>query len=275
MRIIIISDFHYSEIAGGAESNDLCLENLLKTKHKVEFITTKAFNEVFHKTDADLYILSNFYFISQEAEFFLYNRNYVIIEHDYKFTRSRNPYMYPNFIVPHYEKVHLALYALARYVILQSRFQMEIFKANLDQTNLYCFSGNLWPEDELMLMAKQSLKPKIKKVAIIKSESAIKGTQTSVNHCLSLGKPYDLIAEPDHNKFLSLMGQYEALAFLPSSPETFSRVCLEARMMAMDVITNDLVGVSRESYFSNFPDDIIDEMRRKKQEIIKLITSCV
>ena len=276
MRIVFVSDFSYQEIQGGAESNDLCLENMLKSNHEVIHVPTHVFNDTFSAyKDVKLYIISNFFFLSPQAELFMSDKNYIIIEHDYKFLRSRNPYDYPNFIANSYELEHVQFYRNARWVVIQSVFQLNIFKANMDLTNYYCFSGNLWSEEDLDLMHEISLRPKNRKVAVLKSDAAIKGTQEAINHCMGLGRPYDLIAEPNHNKFLKLLGQYDTLVFMPKSPETFSRICLEARMMGLTVITNDNVGVASEMVFSQFPDDIVNDMRQKKLEMLTLIEKCV
>lgn len=273
MRIVIVSDFHYNQIPGGAESNDLCLELLLKEDHhNVRYFTSYQFNDN-HSflQNVDLFIFSNFYLLNQDSKKYVENLKYIIIEHDYKFVPSRNPFQYPNFIADPSHLVNQSFYKKAQKVIVQSKFQKEIFDKNLKLDNIYCFSGNLWFIDELKLMSQLNKIPKNNKYAILDSESRIKGKEVAERFCKENNYDYDLISDPNHNSFLKKMAQYSYFVFFPSSPETFSRTCLEAKMCGVEVITNDLVSVCKEDFYSLPSEEIIKIMVLKHYELIDFI----
>ncbi|HEY5914432.1 MAG TPA: hypothetical protein VJA21_27905 [Verrucomicrobiae bacterium] len=272
MNIVLISDFHFSEVPGGAEWNDRCLESSLSRQNNVTFLTTEAFNARFSELEnVGLFVFSNFYFLSAPAEEFARQQNYLIIEHDYKFTRTRNPLLYQDFIVPPGDMVHERFYANARVVVVQSRLQLAIFQKNLPLRNYYCLGGNLWPDDELDLMEEIAGKPKNGKAAILDADSPGKGTRTAFKYCGVRGIPCDLIREAGHIHFLRLLGRYSSFVFLPSTPESFSRVCLEAKMMGLKVVTHDLVGAAGEELFRLQPREVVKRMREKKEELVQLI----
>jgi len=67
------------------------------------------------------------------------------------------------------------------------------------------------------------------------------------------------------------LGGNKALVFFPKTPETLSRIVVEARMMDMRVITNKLVGASREDWFKLRGEELIEVMEAKRQQIPGLV----
>jgi hypothetical protein len=67
------------------------------------------------------------------------------------------------------------------------------------------------------------------------------------------------------------MSNNDTFIFLPKTLETLCRVIVEARMCGMKVVTNNQVGATSESWFSLKGDDLIEVMRKKREEIITKI----
>ena len=63
--------------------------------------------------------------------------------------------------------------------------------------------------------------------------------------------------------------------FLPKTPETLSRVVVEARMMGIKTITNKNVGASYESWFSLKGKELISHMHNKRTEIPNIIREII
>ena len=61
------------------------------------------------------------------------------------------------------------------------------------------------------------------------------------------------------------------MVFFPKTPETLSRIIVEARMMGMMVITNNLVGASKEEWFKLRGEDLIEVMTQKRRDIPNII----
>jgi hypothetical protein len=274
-KILLISDEEYSiKNNGGAECNNYEIIKLLNSSGiKCDFLTTHEFNnKAGFINDYDLYIVSNFYFISENAKIFLYGKKYIITEHDYKFVRERNPCFYPNLTVPPERIVHLDFYRNAKFVLVQSNFQKEVFGRSVKLDNIINFSGNLWADDTLDLILSLSKTPKNGKAAILgEDDYGIKGRDVSIEFCKKVHLKYELLPKTDHQSFLNNLSKYSTYVFFPRSPETLSRVCIEARLMGLSVITSDYTAAVHESFFDYESDKMIEYIKNKPNQIKKLI----
>jgi hypothetical protein len=59
--------------------------------------------------------------------------------------------------------------------------------------------------------------------------------------------------------------------FFPRSPETLSRVCVEARLMGLSVVTTDYTAVVHESFFDYESNKMIEYIKAKPNEIFQII----
>ena len=278
-KVLLISDEIYSEINnGGAESNNNEIIKILNASGiKCDFLKTYDFNNTFNSiTNYDLYIVSNFYFISEEAKNFLYTKKYIITEHDYKFVRERNPCFFPNLTVPPDRIIHTDFYKNAKFVLVQSNFQKEVFGKSIKLDNIINFSGNLWSDDTLDLILSLSKTPKNGKAAILgEDDYGIKGRDVSIEFCKKVHLKYELLPKTDHHSFLKNLSRYSTYVFFPRSPETLSRVCIESRLMGLSVITTDYTAVVHESFFDYESDKMIEYIKNKPKEILKIIQSLI
>lgn len=273
-KILLISDEQYSELQnGGAESNNHELIKILNKEHKCEFITTFEFNIRFKEfAEIDLFILSNFYFISEEAKQFLYSKKYIITEHDYKFLQTRNPCYYENFLAPKSDIMHFELYKNAKFILTQSGLQKSIFDKNLELSNIINFSGNLWSEKTMDLIEALSRTPKNGKAAILGEDHyGIKGRDVSIQFCKKVHLKYELLPKVNHNTFLKNLSKYSTYVFFPRSPETLSRICIESRLMGLSVITTDYTAAVHEEFFNFEANKMTEYIKNKRTEIFNLI----
>jgi len=275
-KILLISDEEYSiKNNGGAECNNHEIIKLLNSSGiKCDFLTTHEFNnKAGFINDYDLYIVSNFYFISESAKTFLYSKKYIITEHDYKFVRERNPCFYPNLTVPLEKVVHLDFYRNAKFVLVQSNFQKEVFGRSIKLDNIINFSGNLWSDETLDLILSLSKTPKNGKAAILgEDDYGIKGRDVSIEFCKKVHLKYELLPKTDHHSFLKNLSKYSTYVFFPRSPETLSRVSIEARLMGLSVITSDYTAAVHESFFDYESNRMVQYIKDKPKQILKLIT---
>jgi len=278
-KVLLISDEEYSnKNNGGAESNNNEIIKILNLSGiKCNFLTTHDFNnKVGFIEDYDLYIVSNFYFISENAKQFLYSKKYIITEHDYKFVRQRNPCSFPNMTVPPESVIHFDFYKNAQVVILQSAFQKQVFEKSIKLDNLFNFSGNLWSEETLDLIQSLSKTPKNGKAAILgEDDYGIKGRDASIYFCKKVHLKHELLPKTDHHTFLRNLSRYSTYVFSPKSPETLSRVCIEARLMGLSVVTSDYTAVVHESFFDYESNKMIEYIKGKPKEIKNLIINLI
>lgn len=273
-KILLISDIQYSDQNnGGAESNNNELLKILSKDYDCQFITTENFNNQFlNYSNIDLFIVSNFYFLSKEAENFLFTKKYIIVEHDYKFLHNRNPMSYQDLKAPKSDIIHEEFYQKSIFILTQSAFQKHIFDKNLTNVNTINFSGNLWPEETLNLIVDLSKTPKNGKAAILGCDDyGIKGKDISIQFCKKFHLKYEFLPKASHHDFLKNLSKYSTYVFFPRTPETLSRVCVEARLLGLSVITSDYTSAVHEPFFDLNCLQMIEYIKSKPQEFKKLL----
>jgi len=269
--ILFIADFFVNQILGGGELNDDVLMN--KLRHRGHTVRSTHSHKV---SDLDLLhskhtIVSSFAHLIESYQKILQGRNYIIYEHDHKYLANRNPNVYPNYQAPKEHIINREFYANAKAVLCQSNFHAEIVRKNLELDNIISLGGNLWSEEHFVLLGKLSKQPKTDTYAIMNSPVFHKNTQEAVQYCEALGLDYALIPPSDSTTFLSELGRHTTLVFLPKTPETLSRIVVEARMMGMKTRTTNNIGAIHEEWFSKKGLDLIEYMRYRQEEIINIV----
>tara|TARA_R100000234_G_C5002745_1_gene181114 strand:- start:1590 stop:2438 length:849 start_codon:yes stop_codon:yes gene_type:complete len=268
--VVYVSDFFLNEIIGGGELNDdEMLKNLSSTGCSVSKIKSSNLTLSTLRSLRDtFFIISNFCMVRKECiEFLTNNCKYIIYEHDHKYLINRNPAEYPDFKAPRQNIVNADFYKNAVAVFCQSILHKNIIKKNLGISNLYNVSGNFWSEESLVTLEKCSKSEKQDVVAIMNSQNWHKNTMEAVKFCELKGIKFNLIESASYSVFLQNMSKNKKLMFFPKTPETLSRICVEARMMNMSVVANKNVGASYEDWFSLKGVKLVDLMRRKKKTV--------
>ena len=258
---------------GGGEANNEELIMLLKERgHSVhKLVSTLLTPNIINNNSNINYIIANFIGLSEESKLALQNKKYIIYEHDHKYLKSRNPTDYPDYKAPDNQIINKDFYKNALAVCCQSSFHADIVKKNLDIDNIVNLSGNLWSMDTFEKIQSILEMPKKEKYSILDSPIWHKNTKETEDYCKYKNWDYELVSSKDYFTFLSKLGANKKFVFLPKTPETLSRVVVEAKMMNMVVVTNKNVGATKEDWFSLSGKDLIDLMKLKRQEIPKLI----
>lgn len=109
--------------------------------------------------------------------------------------------------------------------------------------------------------------------AIMDSKNWHKNTQEAVEFCKKNNYPYTLISDSNYHNFLKQLGSHKVLVFLPKTPETLSRIAVEALMMNVNVATNQNLGAASEEWFhSTRGIELINLMKEKREFVFNLIT---
>ena len=198
---------------------------------------------------------------------------YILYCHDYKFIPHTNPAVYPNFVAPSNELINVAFHKDAHKIICQTQFQKDIYDRNLncgEQT--INFSGNLWSEEHLELFRQLLETKKNSKYAIVDSKYPQKGVQEAKDFCEKNNLDYDIIGDPDYLTFLKKLSLYSHLVFFPSTPETCCRIIVEAKMIGLEVTTNELIGASYEEWYKLNGKELIDCMKNKRNTFCDFIS---
>ena len=275
-KIIFVADFFANEIAGGGELNNQELIEILRERdsHVLEIKSNRLTPEFISECSKKVkFIVANFVMLSRESKTMLENdREYIIYEHDHKYVKSRNPANYDNFIAPKSEIINFNFYKNAKAVLCQSQFHADIVESNLKLDNIISLGGNLWSEDSLETMLSMSKTDKKPTCAIMSSTNWHKNTADAIKLCKAKQWEYDVIPTCGYMEFLLRLGESDKFVFLPKTPETLSRIAVEARMMGLSVITNNMVGATKEDWFSLKGEELIEVIKNKRIEIPNIVT---
>jgi hypothetical protein len=185
--------------------------------------------------------------------------------------RNRNPGAYRGYRAPKEHIINREFYENAKAVLCQSSFHTKILKENLEIDNVVNLSGNLWSEEHFALLEEMSKVEKIDKYAIMASNIPHKNTGKAVAYCKAINAEHVLVPPSGPQEFLRELGRYKTLVFLPDTPETLSRIVVEARMMGMSTKVAKNIGAIHEEWFSKKGPDLIEYMRHKQGEIVKIV----
>ena len=268
-KIVFIADFFAEHGSAGAELNneefilllrDRGLEVLKVQSHLVEA-------EHIENNEDKIFIVSNFVNLHPDHKKTISRLTYAIYEHDHKYLKSRDPGPYSDYKAPPGQIINRDFYEKARAVFCQSLFHLKIIKQNLQVDNLVNLSGNLWSLESLNLLEEIGKLEKENSHAIVNSGHMHKNVAAAVKYCESSNMEYNIINSTSYHDFLSQLGKHKGLVFFPKTPETLSRIVVEARMMGMSTKTTKNVGAIYEEWFDKKGPDLINVMRQKRHDI--------
>ena len=268
--VVYISDFFLEHVLGGGELNDDELLKILNhNNHKILKIRSSfATIDILEQKQDSFFIISNFIHLSDECKQYLSdNLDYMIYEHDHKYVSNRNPALFKNFEVPNREIINYFFYKNAKSVFCQSGFHKDIVFKNLGLDNIYNVSGNLWSLETLKTMMSFTNNEKANICSIMNSSTGHKNTSGSIKYANQNNIEFELIQSQNYHEFLLKLSKNDKFLFLPKTPETLSRVAVEAKMLGCKVLTNGLVGASQEDWFTKTGKDIIEYMISKRDEV--------
>lgn len=267
LDLSFISDFDLEFPGhGGAEIHDqVMIQELEKIGCDVDFYALyKNRNESFLSLlkEKNNFIISNFTLLSDIEKNILRNKNYIIIEHDHKYISTRDPSNFKNYEVPENCIINKDFYKRAVKVYCQSSVHSDVVEKNLKISNIKYLPCSLWSDEQINILEKNIDNKKEKKVAILDSKNHIKNTKKAVEYCEKNNKDYNLVSG-DYEKFIELLSKNEEYLFLPKVLESFSRVCVEARIVGCRVMTNKLSSCIHEDWYKE----------RKGRELLSYVKS--
>lgn len=272
MKYCIIADYLREDLPyGGAERATDALIELLRLKHK---ITTKRSFEVtpefVNKFDGE-FIISNRQGLAQNSREALFEKPYILVEHDFPYLKSRNPGEYEDLKAPEDQIIGKDLYEHARKVICQSSAQLHAFKVNLKLDNGVSSHGNPWSQSDLDYLRSLISEPVDKEYAVLMHPFPTKGTAAAVDFCRENGFNYEVIPPMEHRAFLKELSRFRILVFFPKIFESYSRVCAEARCLQLSLLTNHKLGFKYEEHSRLGGEALIDYYQDNNKKIVSLI----
>jgi hypothetical protein len=276
MKILWISDFfsHNMRIPGGAEKVDEILMSSILKKHDIRKISSGQIS----KSDLsyDFYIVSNFINLQEDIKSELQKLRYIIIEHDHKYLKSRNPSVYKNKIAPPSEIINSSFYRNAEAVFCQSKGHAEILIKNLNLENVINFGCSFWSEKEIDVLSQNIKAEKKKEFGYLNSDNIIKGSLKSKRYCDKNGYNAFVIQSASFDKLISQLSKVEKFVFFPQVYETFCRLAVEARVVGCTLITNNNLGCFSEEDIKNKKGaDLLKYIKKKQKSNLKKLFSVI
>ncbi len=263
-KVIYISDFFIEECLGGAElSDNVFVEFLRENDVNIQKIKSRNFNYASH--NADVYVVSNFAFLSPENKKLLSTggRTYFIIERDQKYVRSRNTAEYPNFIAPKSEVVNRDFYKGAKKVFCLTGKQMEIMNKHVELDNLVSLGCTQFSKTQLSILSENIETKKNEKFAIMKG----KRWDKAIAVCERDGIKYDVLEKQDYPNFIKTLSGYKGIVFFSHAFESCCRLLIEARILNLSIVTDGRNGCTYEDWFGKHKGrQLLDFIENKTME---------
>ncbi len=276
-RIGFISDFFKDDLLGGGEINDNNLIDHLGSFCDVKKYHSKA-AKVEYLNELDSIIIANFTMLSPAVMAYLMsdNKPYLIYEHDHKYVNTRDPSKFKDFQIPEANVINKRFYEKASNVVVLSNVCKEVMGNTIPKATIHNIGCSLWSQETFDLIARHNKREKINDLCIMRNSNPTKNYFNTLQYCRRNKLDFGEIKPADQNGFLSQMSEYKRLLFIPTVLETFSRLCAEAKMLNLDVMTNrSMIGFFSEESSNLKGDELIDCMKEKNKEALSFFEEAV
>lgn len=279
-KIVFVADFFRRNVLGGAESNDAVLLSFLEERgFEIETIHSNQLKVSDLVSNDSIFIVGNFIGLSEEVKQSMASGrvDYIIYEHDHKYLTTRDPSKFKDFKAPEGQIINREFYHNARAVVVLSKICKEVIEHNLGLTNVHNIGCSLWSEkrfDYIELLCNQANKNN--KVAILRSNNPIKGTDEAIKYCEKKDIKHHLVSSDSESEFLQTLSEQKKVIFFPQVLETFSRFACEAKMLDCKLITKPKkLGFASESCFELSGVELIREMRNRVKNALSLFEKLI
>jgi len=228
-------------------------------KENVTSVSTEWFR--YDESEDFFYIVGNCVTLSQESFESLYHLfqkgNFCKIEFDYNYCDYRGKVPHKHFagkecLCPFGETGYLPMRQLYKGIIENAK---KIFYMSAQQRDIHLEALRTLDEDKTFVITSTFKKENFEKFkqlrgrkkngkyAIIEGQGGwhteAKGIRPSIEFARANNINYDLISTKTHDGMLELLSQYSGIIFLPIIHDTCPRVTIEAKLLGLDVITNE------------------------------------
>ena len=277
-KVVFIADFFVEQVQGGGELVNEEIINMFARSgidvHKInsQHVTTEFLNT--HQES--FFFVGNFIGLSEPCKLALQNHDYVIIEHDHKFLKTRDPSPFKGNPIPEDQIINHDFYRNAKAVLCQSKNHAETTHNTLLIDNVVNLECSIWSKEQLAAIRSAAMTPKTKKYAVLESPNKVKGTLQAKLLCGQKNIDYDLLPQMPFEDLMHRLSEYETLVFFSQVVETFCRLVVEARMLGCKLMTNKNNGCTSEEWFSQHNGvELIDFVEKKQVEVLDNILNIV
>ncbi len=276
-KIIFVSDIFSDQYQGGAE---LTLESIIE-KCPYEYVKKNSSSLDFNFINENLesfWVFGNFFNLKREFIIYLIKKQvkYAVFEYDYKFCNHRSVTLHKikeNKPCDCFEKRNgkeVALFFHKSSFMCwmsnkQKEFYEKLFPFLKNHKNSHVISSTFSERDTLFIKSLNSLGLKKNDTfLILNSRSWIKGTAETIEEAKKQNIKYELVSNLKRHEILRKMSQSKGLMLLPLGKDTCPRIVIEAKLLGCELILNDNVLHTTESWFQKTTSEILDYLNDKK-----------
>ncbi len=275
-KIGFISDFFKDDLLGGGEINDSNLINHLELSCDIDKFHSRNV-QIADIEGLDSLIIGNFTMLHPDVvEFLINEKEYIIYEHDHKYVDTRDPSKFKDFQIPESRIINRPFYESSVCTVVLSKICAEVLNNTIPKTLVYNIGCSLWSDETFDLLSKINKNEDREDLCIMKNMNPTKNYLNTLQYCKDKGLDCGEIQPAEQVEFLTQMAQYKKLLFIPTVLETFSRLCAEAKMLNLDVMTNkSMIGFFSEEYSDLKGDELIECMKERNQKALSLFEEVV
>ena len=276
MKVIFIADLFARDLPGGAESNDKVLIDHLLQKHDVQEMHAHEASLEFLEAHKGAFFVFGNRTRFKHHEYVQKHCDYVIYEHDNQYLASRDPGVYVNYKAPKSDVLFEEFYRKAKAVIVLSKLHKECLDKNIEGVKSINIGCSLWSDESFGLLEETlrncGSKYKGGAYGVIRWTNPIKGFNHAWSLLESKRKPAKIIEKQEPKSLFKEMHKCSHFVFMPKVVETFSRICCEAKMLGLDLVTipSKLGFASEKEIYQMKGKPLIDEMIKRRDKAFAL-----
>jgi len=279
MRIIFIADYFADEYIGGSELSiqthiNSCLYDYLKVKSS-QLDLSKLDKE------NDFLVFGNFSKLPAHCFFELQKGwHYVVEECDYKYCEYRSKHKH-EFITGHpcqcekYSGLIIRDFFLkAKHLFWKSEGQRDEYYRlfpELKEIPSDIIGGVFSREDLDYILSLKNTK-RDDRYFILKSDSWIKGYGEALAYCKEHKLPYRIVGNIPYRQALKEMARSEGIVYLPRGFDPSCRMITEAKLLGLDIRTNDLVQHMKEAWFNSGEEGMLAFLRSRDKQFWEVLS---
>jgi hypothetical protein len=265
-------------------------------KENVDFISTNDLRLKDTFADYKVFILGNI--MNYDSNSFgalislMEERRFVKIEFDYGYCpyRGRIPHKilggekcncpWPPNGSQHLSEIYNLIKFNSSHIFYMSHGQMKMHDNDLlgISKNKKTVLSSCFSQGDMILMGRLSKKTKNEKHAIIDGKGGwhteAKGVNPSIEYAKSNGIEYDVIKTDTHHEMLHLLSSYKGLINKPIIDDTCPRVTIEAKLMGLEVIVDEMSQHITEKWWKQTPGKVVDYLSSRPKlfwDIVKCL----
>jgi hypothetical protein len=291
-KILWISDYTSLDHIGGAELTTDAYIETLKHVAVVEQVKTHALNRSMIDADYDLVIMDSMTNIRSLIIYDIIKKfKFVSIEYDYNKVSMNRHVMDTNEINQYlngdsewamfYKTFWQHPNRVATLFMSEGQMNIHIEKFNdagleVDKNSLIVIGSNFTDNaynliDKLNKKRAESESWIENDYLVFDSSNPLKGRKETVAYCEEHKINYHLFSNLSPNQLLRLMSKSKGIVYMPTMHDTCPRLLIEAKMLGLDVVTNNYVQNANEAWFRDGDSYSIKNYLLKNKQLFALL----